>query len=102
MFVPNPDLVEQIKAQPEYGQALREVVEPAARAAESFARTAGEPWMPRRGAKGLIVVDITEDGARITNTDHAAHLAEFGSRNNPPHAPLRRGARAAGLNLTEQ
>lgn len=102
MFVPNPKLAEQIKAQPEYAAAMRRLAAPAASAAEAFARTAGAPWMARRGAKDLIVVDVTEDGARITNTDHAAHLQEFGSRNNAPHAPLRRGARAAGLKLTEQ
>lgn len=102
MFVPNPQLAEHLQAQPEFRAALRDTVEPARVEADRIARAAGAPWMPRRGARDLIVVDDTPDGVRITNTDHAAHLIEFGSRNNPPHAPLRRGARAAGLNLTEQ
>lgn len=101
MFRPNPRLAEQLRAQPKFQAAMRAVAEPARAAAEQFARAAGGPWMKRKSAKGLIVVDITADGARITNTDHGGHLAEYGSRNNPPHAPLRRGVRAAGLKLTE-
>lgn len=102
MFVPNPNLAAAIEAQPEFRAALRETVEPARVEADRIARAAGAPWMPRRGAPDLIVVSDTPDGVRLTNTDHAAHLQEFGSRNNEPHAPLRRGARAAGLKVTDQ
>lgn len=101
MFRPNPRLEQQLRVQPKYRAAMRAVAEPARTAAEGFAQAAGAPWMKRKGAKGLIVVDLTEDGARITNTDHGGHLQEYGSRNNQPHAPLRRGVRAAGMKLTE-
>lgn len=39
----------------------------------------------------------TEQGVR--STDIAAHIVEYGSVKNPPYAPFRRGARAAGLRL---
>jgi hypothetical protein len=39
---------------------------------------------------------------RVGNNDFAAHWVEWGSANNPPWAPLRRGVRAAGLRLEEQ
>ena len=39
----------------------------------------------------------------VSNADRwFYHLAEFGSANNPPYAPLRRGARAAGCRLVEE
>lgn len=45
---------------------------------------------------------VAEDGSSFGNDDFAAHLVEYGSANNPPYAPLRRGARAAGLRLEEE
>jgi len=39
--------------------------------------------------------------ARVINTDPFFHLVEWGSVNNPPYAPLRRGVTAAGLRLDE-
>lgn len=67
---------------------------------EQMARQARAPWMPRGGPQ--IVVESNADGVTVANTDYGAHLQEYGSKNNPPHAPLRRGARAAGLRLTDQ
>jgi hypothetical protein len=41
---------------------------------------------------------VNEDGqVRLESTDIAAHLIEFGSVNNAPQAPMRRGFRAAGF-----
>lgn len=40
-------------------------------------------------------------GARVMATDPFGHLVEWGSANNPPYAPLRRGVLAAGLRLDE-
>lgn len=85
---------------------------------------AREPW-----AKEMIsdAVDAVEDGAQrnsplgddfvgyygrfvkrsfqmfgtVGSTDVAAHLIEFGSINNPPYAPLRRGVDDAGLRFTD-
>ena len=44
-------------------------------------------------------VDRDGDTVRILSTDPFWHLIEWGSVNNPAYAPLRRGARAAGLRL---
>lgn len=43
----------------------------------------------------------TPSTRKVGNTDTFAHLVESGSVNNPPYAPLRRGAGAAGLRLDE-
>lgn len=47
------------------------------------------------------VITETPTAVRVGNRDFAAHLIEWGSVNNPPWAPLRRGVRAAGLRLDE-
>lgn len=99
-FRPNPNFQRQIEAQAQFRNGLRDAAEPARAAAERFARAKGAPWLRRKGARGLIVVDVRASGVRIINTDHGGHWQEFGSRNNPPHAPLRRGVRAAGFKLT--
>lgn len=101
LFKSNQRLAEELSRQPEYREGLKRAAEPARQQADLMARAARAPWMRRRGARR--VVDIYEDADEvgIVNTDHAGHLQEFGSRNNPPHAPLRRGARAAGLRLEE-
>lgn len=36
-------------------------------------------------------------GTSVVSTDPFAHLVEWGSRNNPPYAPMRRGVLALGL-----
>lgn len=48
-------------------------------------------------------IEVQEDaeGVAVVNTDHGAHIDEYGSINNPPYAPLRRAVRAAGLRLDE-
>jgi hypothetical protein len=45
---------------------------------------------------------IKTDGHIVYTDDVAGHLIEFGSAKNPPYAPLRRGAHAAGLRLDER
>lgn len=45
---------------------------------------------------------VVEDGETyVVTRDFAGHMVEWGSINNPPYAPLRRGVRAAGLELRE-
>lgn len=56
--------------------------------------------MPRQRS-GSVVVEADARGIRVVNTDHGAHIDEYGSVNSPPYAPLRRGARRAGLRLEE-
>lgn len=96
MFIPNPNFLNELLEQPDYTAALKKAAEPAASAAESFAHHA----MPRKGRKRVEVAEV--DGkVYISNSNYGAHLEEFGSVNNPPYAPLRRGATAAGLTLKE-
>jgi hypothetical protein len=103
-FRPNPRLAAQLRAQPDYQRAVAEAAEPARRQVDQLARQAQAPWMPKTGSGtgDAAVIEQGPDGVRLVLAGHDAHLVEFGSANNPPHAPLRRGVRAAGLDLTEQ
>lgn len=96
-FKRNPTVEAQLGRTPQYAASLIAAAVPAQRFAQTFAKQVGAPWMPRAGARETIVIDESPSGVRLVNTDHAGHLTEFGSRNNPAHAPLRRGVRAAGL-----
>lgn len=46
---------------------------------------------------GYYARHLVADGNRVTSTDPFGHIVEWGSRNSPPYAPLRRGVIAAGL-----
>lgn len=101
-FKRNPVVDQELEAHPDYLKSLAAAAEAARAAADRFARQSGAPWMRRRGATSTVVIDTSPTGVRLVNTDHAGHLMEWGSQNNPPHAPLRRGVRAAGLHLTNE
>lgn len=53
------------------------------------------------GYQGRFKTRVTRSSGFVDNFDIAAHLIEFGSINNPPYAPLRRGAQAAGLRFAD-
>lgn len=91
----NPDLDKELEAEPEHKEAVREAAEKIAGYASAFAGRAGAPWMSRQA--GTIEVEETETETMVVNRDHAGHLVEWGSIHNPPHAPLRRGVKAAGF-----
>lgn len=101
VFVPNPNFAEEFEASQDSQEGKRAAAEEIKRHAEPMARAVGAPWMPRSGHETIEVVE-EEGEVYVVNTDHAAHLQEYGSVNNPPHAPLRRGARAAGLDVAEE
>src|SRR4051812_46520776 len=63
--------------------------------AERIGHEIKEPWIPRKGSSENFVV--AQQGALtvVLNRDHLGHIAEWGSRNVGPRAPLRRAARAA-------
>jgi hypothetical protein len=100
-FVPNKDFGKELAEDPEAREGLVAIAGVAVPFITQFADQAQEPWMRRTG-HDLIEVQDTDDGVFIVNTDFGAHLAEWGSRNNPAHAPLRRGVRAAGFTLDEE
>lgn len=100
-FLPDNDFESEMRDDPDFRDGLRAVAEDVKRTADALARSVGAPWMARQGHA---TVEVGEDaeGVYVANTDHGGHLMEYGSRNNPPHAPLRQGARAAGLQVDEQ
>lgn len=70
----------------------------AAERSKEQARGLANRIMPRnRGDE--IEVQVEGDGVYLVNTSYGSHIDEFGSRNNPPYAPLRRGVVAAGYQL---
>jgi hypothetical protein len=94
----NPAFTRQLARQPKLRNAISDAAEEVASRAEAIAEGAGAPWMPRKGSgRRTFVVDKGGDTVRVVNIDHAGHLQEWGSKNNPPHSPLRRAVRAAGL-----
>ena len=97
-FRRNPTLVPELRRSPAFtAEKLREA---------EIAKAHAESIAPR-GSTGdyrkSIVVTEHEDG-RVTfgSTDFAGHLVEWGSKNNPAYAVLRRAAKLAGLKLREQ
>ncbi|MBA3583709.1 MAG: hypothetical protein H0W36_04130 [Gemmatimonadetes bacterium] len=100
MFRPNPGWQDRLREQPEYADGLAKVAELARERADQFATGAQAPWMRRKGAAATVIVQRSGSTVRLVNTDYGGHLMEWGGRNNPPHAPLRRGIQAAGLRLS--
>lgn len=102
-FKLNPRLFDELEHSPEHRKGLADAASVARDHAEQFARAAGGPWMPPTGSGTgqMIIVHEVDDEVRLTNLDYAGHLIEWGSVNNPPHAPLRRGVQAGGLRLDE-
>lgn len=96
-FVPNPKFEDGIRSQPEYRKALEGAADVVQDHATTFARTAHAPWMKRQ-SKTIVTITSAQSVA-VVNTDFAGHLMEWGGKNNPAHAPLRRAVRAAGLHF---
>ena len=93
----NPQLLRQLRKHPGVRVARRAAAEAVKRKVQAVA--------PRGGTgdyAGSVRVYDDGDDIGVETTDFAGHIIEFGSVNNPPYAPLRRGARAAGLRLEEQ
>jgi 20S proteasome alpha/beta subunit len=96
-------LESELTATPEMQTALQAAADTVKTLAEQFARGAHAPWMPAKGNRGQTIIVEHDDhgGVYVVNTDYAGHLYEWGSKNGPAYAPLRRAVRAAGLELTE-
>jgi hypothetical protein len=76
-----------IQRQPAFQKAMR--------AKTAVARQAILAVAPDR--TGYYKKKIRQRGTTVIAADPFWHLVEFGSVNNPPYAPLRRGVIAAGL-----
>lgn len=94
-FIPNPDFEQEFLAEEATRQALAGLAEPARELAENYS-----PGIMRRPGRQFQVV-TTEEGVFLVNTAYGGAIEEWGSRNNPPFAPLRRGVLGAGLRLEE-
>jgi hypothetical protein len=95
-FKANPKLEVELEAELRASGALLPAAQKAADRATGLAHSA----MPRKGHRPIEVGEVDGDVA-IVNTNHGGHLEEFGLAYTPEYAPLRRGARAAGLDLRE-
>jgi len=97
MFRPNPRFLTELMQEPEAPAALVEQAEAAKSAIESVAPV---------GSTGDYAdsIEVVQEGEIVTvgSMDPFAHLVEWGSANNPPYAPLRRGVLGAGLRFEEQ
>lgn len=95
VFKPNPRFREEMAKDPHYRPGLREHGE--------HVKTAVQTVAPHTHGDYAESIEVVEDNGEVfvNSTDPFAHLIEFGSVNNPPYAPLRRGVRAAGLSLKE-
>ena len=99
-FKKNPNFAEEMKGQHDHREALRAAAEEVAARASGFAAQAHAPWMKRQAETIEVMTDA--EGVYVINTDYAGHLLEWGSKNNPPHAILRRAVQASGLNFKEK
>jgi hypothetical protein len=100
-FRVNPGFEAEMEAQVETRAALIAAAEMTQPKAEALIPGNDKAWMPRKGNRGTVVVDASGPEVQLVNTDHGGHLMEWGSENNAPVAPLRRGVRAAGFDLHE-
>lgn len=94
-FVPNPAFIAEIERDP---QVVAHVLKVASEGATLTREAAPEHTGHYRRS---IDVERTATGARVFSTDIAANLIEFGSVNNPPYAPLRKGAELSGARYVD-
>lgn len=93
-FRPNRNLEREIRRSPQVRALLRHKGQQVAREAERIGGQVSDSYRAE--------VEDTADGVRVvanTRALNAAGWIEFGSTKNPPHAPLRKGAEVAGLDL---
>lgn len=97
-FVPNRNLERDLKRDLRYRAMLRDAGEKVKSRAKSLARA------HEMTGDYIESIDVTDspDGVTVGTDDFAGHIIEWGSVNQPPQAPLRRGVRAAGLRFDEQ
>jgi hypothetical protein len=87
-FEPNRNFLDELRRE----AAVRDVVE--GKASEALDAAKGVARSIR--LTGAYERSLKVDGARLLTTDPAGHLIEWGSKNNPPHAPLRKAAEQVG------
>jgi hypothetical protein len=88
-YVPNPLFEEEVQVQPQHQRGMRRITEVVAEAVRMLA--------PHK--TGYYERRVRAVGTKIRTLDVFWHLVEYGSKNSPAYAPLRRGIRAAGLHF---
>jgi len=88
-YRPNPAFEAEVRAEEKFQSGIRKRTKEVALVVRAVS--------PRK--TGYYERRVKARGVRIVAGDPFWHLVEFGSANNPPYAPLRRGVRAAGLRL---
>lgn len=96
----NPGLARDISNGSEYRRALLEVAEACADGAREASPVADGDY--RDGIEATTADREGEVVGRVNANDWKSHWIEWGSVNNPPHAPLRRGVLSAGLTFEEE
>lgn len=93
-FIPNPGFVKELEVEDETVQQFTDAAEVAAEEANKLRHTFYRE-------EGAVLVRNESDRVHmnvyIVNTDPGGHMDEWGSVNNEPYAPLRRGVENAGL-----
>jgi hypothetical protein len=96
-FRANPNLQAELEREAQFQAGLAANAQSAAAEARGLAHRI----MPKNRGQDIVVEE--DDGqVVIVNHDYGSHLDEFGSKQNPTYAPLRRGARTAGLKFRSQ
>lgn len=86
-YVPNPLFEEELRSEPQHEKGMRTITKGVAKSVRAVSPV--KTGYYRRRVKAV--------GTLVRTLDVFWHLVEFGSKNNPPYGPLRRGVRAAGL-----
>lgn len=100
-FVPNPSFAAEMNQEDETREGYRAVAETVKGYAEPMVREAHGPWMPREGQSEVVATGEDDDGVYVALTEHGGAIMEYGGAYSPVYAPLRRAARAAGLDVDE-
>ena len=93
-FIPNPAFITELQVDPETVQAFEEAAQAVADEANDLRHTfyREEGAVLVRNNSSRVHLDVT-----VVNMDPGGHMDEWGSVNNEPYAPLRRGVENAGL-----
>lgn len=92
-FVPNPRFEAELKRSTEMRAVVRHGAEAAAKEAKRLA-----PVDTGEYRASIKVVEAGDDARVVAGAGHAGYV-EFGTRDTPVFAPLRRGTEAAGLRI---
>lgn len=96
-FKANKNLTKELAREPWASEMLQENVD----AVEEEAMLASPLGTDFVGYYGRFKKRVNQLSGTVGNFDIAAHLIEFGSKNNPAYAPLRRGVQAVGLRFAD-